>query len=123
MSTRCLLRELDTLSEAVGNRDMFIGAKLVLRRFQLRHCSHTKACTANQCIQQMIGKRNEHRYIIATQDQDLIESLKHVPGVPILTVAGGRLFLMKPSQATKDAQQKVRHTCLSYFILSANCAL
>eukprot|EP00055_Hartaetosiga_balthica_P006319 m.19652 g.19652 ORF g.19652 m.19652 type:complete len:239 (+) comp5144_c0_seq2:1242-1958(+) len=107
LTTKCLVKEIDTLGETVARgKGMFGGAKIILKKFQTRKCKHKPCVSALSCVKAMVGKSNEHRYIIATQDPAVMQELKDIPGVPILTINGGRLFLMKPSRASVEHQHK-----------------
>ena len=57
-----MLAELDLLGS-----EMY-GAKIVAQRFQLRSCAHKdKPVPASQCLQSLIGEKNDGRYLMATQ--------------------------------------------------------
>lgn len=58
----CALKELETLPKEL------YGAKLILQRFQIRRCKHTKdPVPASECLLSMLGETNPHHYFIATQ--------------------------------------------------------
>ncbi|XP_056597376.1 rRNA-processing protein UTP23 homolog [Triplophysa dalaica] len=94
-TTNCALKELESLPKEL------YGAKLILQRFQLRNCTHTKEpLPASQCLLSMLGETNPHHYFIATQDQELTTSLKKIPGVPLLYIILNTIVLDKPSAST-----------------------
>lgn len=94
-TTNCALKELETLPKEL------YGAKLILQRFQIRNCKHTKEpMSASQCLLSMLGETNPHHYFIATQDQELTTALKKIPGVPLLYIILNTMVLDKPSAST-----------------------
>ncbi|XP_067281679.1 rRNA-processing protein UTP23 homolog [Pseudorasbora parva] len=94
-TTSCALKELETLA-----KDLY-GAKLILQRFQIRRCKHTKdPVPASECLLSMLGETNTHHYFIATQDQELTTALKKIPGVPLLYIILNTIVLDKPSERT-----------------------
>ncbi|KAK7138576.1 hypothetical protein R3I93_015879 [Phoxinus phoxinus] len=94
-TTNCALKELETLPKEL------YGAKLILQRFQIRRCKHTKdPVPASECLLSMLGETNPHHYFIATQDQELTKALKKIPGVPLLYIILNTMVLDKPSERT-----------------------
>jgi len=60
--------------------------------------------TAQQCIEDMIGKSNSHHFFVASQDHELQLKPRKVPGVPILRIHYHALVLEKPNyQSLKEA--------------------
>lgn len=58
----CVLKELESLGKEL------YGAKIILQRFQTRHCAHFKdPVPASQCLISMLEETNPHHYFIATQ--------------------------------------------------------
>jgi U3 small nucleolar RNA-associated protein 23 len=53
-------------------------------------------------IKKMIGSRNFRRFIVATQDEELRELLREVPGVPLLFFQRVLIGLEAPSRASQD---------------------
>ena len=80
MITQCCMQAL----YETGNQDAISIAK----RFERRRCNHqpTKPETPSNCIESIVNVEgeNKHRYIIASQDQELRKKLRRVPGVPII---------------------------------------
>ncbi|CAK8691300.1 rRNA-processing protein UTP23 homolog [Clavelina lepadiformis] len=96
-TTRCVLAELDLLGS-----EMY-GAKIVAQRFQLRSCAHKdKPVPASQCLQSLIGEKNDGRYLMATQDPTLTKVARSIPGVPVLYIFQSNIVLDKPSRKTID---------------------
>lgn len=64
------------------------------------------AMSAGEAIRALVGARNEGRYMVATQDQELKADLRHVPSVALLFVARA-VLLMEPPSDTSRAQSAV----------------
>ncbi|KAL1256127.1 hypothetical protein QQF64_014188 [Cirrhinus molitorella] len=94
-TTNCALKELDTLAKNL------YGAKLILQRFQMRKCKHTKdPVPASECLLSMLEETNPHHYFIASQDRELTTALKKIPGVPLLYIILNTMVLDKPSESS-----------------------
>ena len=63
--TDCILRELKQLGEAVA------PAYNLMKTMKVHRCNHKEELTPSQCIQQCIGKTNENKFVIASQDKTL----------------------------------------------------
>ncbi|XP_072530983.1 rRNA-processing protein UTP23 homolog [Salminus brasiliensis] len=91
-TTNCALKELESLSD-----DLY-GAKLILQRYQIRKCKHSKEpVPASQCLLSMLEKTNPHHFFVATQDRDLTTGVMGIPGVPLLYIIQNTMVLDKPS--------------------------
>ncbi|EDQ91253.1 uncharacterized protein MONBRDRAFT_31489 [Monosiga brevicollis MX1] len=96
-TTKCLYVELDAIGE-----DMH-GAKVLLRNFKFRRCGHKPTIMAGKCVKNLIGPKNEHRFVVATQDNRLMRDLAAIPALPVITVLNNRPILLKPTVATEQA--------------------
>ncbi|KAK1603486.1 hypothetical protein QYE76_018117 [Lolium multiflorum] len=66
---------------------------------------HDKVVSAVDCILSLVGDKNPEHYFVATQDSDLWEKLREVPGVPVIYGLKNSLFIEQPSvQQRKFAQ-------------------
>lgn len=86
-TTPCILRELQQLGE--NFRGIFIAA----RRFPKENCKHEGNVEPNECLKALVGKvkyldfsyisgdSNDGKVIIASQDYELIQQLRNIPGV------------------------------------------
>lgn len=68
------------------------------------------AMSAGDAIRALIGARNEGRYMVATQDQELKADLRHVPSVALLFVARAVLLMEAPSDASRHQSAAVEET-------------
>ena len=54
------------------------------------------------------GETNKHRYVLATQSQELRTKLRAIPAVPVVHVNRSVMILEPPSDATLRAKALVR---------------
>ncbi|KAK6113434.1 Fcf1 family protein [Brugia pahangi] len=99
--TSCVLKELENLGSAL------YGALHICRQFDVESCPHRPVRTAVECIKHM-ARRMKRRatYFFATQDNELTEALKQIPGVPILFIKYNAILIDKPSEVTIQEIEK-----------------
>ncbi|WWC72784.1 uncharacterized protein I206_106748 [Kwoniella pini CBS 10737] len=79
----------------------------IAKTFERRRCNHRTAIDGNDCLKDMIGQTNKHRYVLASQSLALRTSLENVPGLPIIHFnRTGVLVLSPPSIATIREKNK-----------------
>ncbi|XP_057296768.1 rRNA-processing protein UTP23 homolog isoform X2 [Hydractinia symbiolongicarpus] len=100
-TTKCILDEGKLLGPQLH------GAHLVCKQFKLRKCTHNEPVSAQECIQSMIGEDNNHHLFVASQDNELRNVLRKIPGVPLLHIHYNTLVLEKPSKFTKREAQQI----------------
>lgn len=105
LTTACIISETEKLglfSPAVN------GATQIVKQYVVHRCGHEKKpISGTKCLLSMIGKDN--RYIIATQDRELQDKLRLIPGVPVIYLHGKAPTLDSPSEASRkhaEAMQK-----------------
>mmetsp|Transcript_32732 Transcript_32732/g.47364 ORF Transcript_32732/g.47364 Transcript_32732/m.47364 type:complete len:254 (-) Transcript_32732:46-807(-) len=101
--TRAALRELDSIIDACeekGKIDVLTAAK----QFGLDECEiledHADA-SAGDSITNFVHEGNLEGYFIATQDEQLSDTLRGMPNVPILRLNRAVLLLEAPSAASR----------------------
>ena len=106
MITQCCIEALYALgkeSQAVVN---------IAKTFERRRCNHRTAIAADDCLKDVVGETNKHRYVLSAQSLALRNAVANVPGLPIIHFnPRGVLVLSPPSRATlkhKDAQEEAR---------------
>jgi len=82
MVTGCILAELRELG------DRALGAAIIAKGFYRVKCGHTEPVGAARCVCEQIGKNNERKFLVATQDTELVRSLRQIPGVPLIRLNG-----------------------------------
>lgn len=95
MITGCVLAELRALGERA------LGAAIIAKNYYRLKCKHNEPVAAADCIREQIAETNERRLIVATQDPELLQALRQVPGVPLLRLHGQVPQLEEPSNASK----------------------
>mmetsp|Transcript_16107 Transcript_16107/g.20451 ORF Transcript_16107/g.20451 Transcript_16107/m.20451 type:complete len:143 (-) Transcript_16107:259-687(-) len=78
--TKCIMRELENLGEDKLGRDTLKQARLTVKL----PCGHSGGILdPDECIEAYIGKRNENKVFVATNDEDLRNKLRNNGSVPI----------------------------------------
>ncbi|XP_072381417.1 rRNA-processing protein UTP23 homolog [Diabrotica undecimpunctata] len=103
LTTQCAIIEMENLGAKLN------GALIILKQYGVHKCGHEgNPITGSKCFLKMLGKSNENHYIIGTQDRDLQEKVRHIPGVPLLYLHLKTPVLEKPSEvSTKEAESKL----------------
>ena len=106
LTTPCIILETEKLasfSKAVT------GAMQIVKQYPIHKCGHERhSITGTKCLLSMVGKSNSSRYIVATQDRELQDILRKIPGVPIVYLHGKAPTLEAPSQASREHAENVR---------------
>lgn len=106
------------------------------KSFERRKCNHKEAIPGDDCVSSVIGAtatylllchmehllsiatlrivgdKNKHRYVVATQSQPLRVKLRSIPAVPILHMNRSVMILEPPSDTTLRAKALVGHHSL-----------
>ncbi|KAF9015335.1 Fcf1-domain-containing protein [Cyathus striatus] len=99
MITQCCIHEL--YIQGKSQQESVDLAKT----FERRKCNHREVIPGDECLMSVIGDRNKHRYVIATQSQVLRSELRAIPAVPIIHVNRSVMVLEPPSDATLKEKQ------------------
>ncbi|CAL7946149.1 unnamed protein product [Xylocopa violacea] len=106
LTTPCIILETEKLasfSKAVS------GAMQIVKQYPIHKCGHEKhSITGTKCLKSMVGNNNSSRYIVATQDRELQDSLRKIPGVPIMYLHGKAPTLEPPSQVSRKYAEEIR---------------
>ncbi|KAI4492811.1 hypothetical protein M0804_002602 [Polistes exclamans] len=107
LTTACIILEVEKLgcfSKGI------VGAMHIIKRYAVHRCGHEKKpIPGSKCLMSMIGKDNSSRYIIATQDRDLQNELRQIPGVPLLYLHGKAPTLETPSEASQTYAENIKN--------------
>lgn len=130
MITQCCIQALYDAGEEAKE------AVEAAKGFERRKCNHFKARKQNECMLAMagtlsfrvrllsvfirfstsstdsrssrqLGEQNKNRYVFATQSLPLRESLRAVPGSPIIYIARSVMLLEAPSNQTLAKKRRV----------------
>ncbi|CAG8563120.1 9444_t:CDS:2 [Paraglomus brasilianum] len=101
MYTLCVFNELKS-------SDQNFVPELLIEGFERRGCPHRKKpVSSDECLASIIGSENQHRYCIATQNRNLREQLRAIPGVPLIYINRTVLILEPPSNATLEKAREI----------------
>ncbi|XP_041356933.1 rRNA-processing protein UTP23 homolog [Gigantopelta aegis] len=96
-TTECATAEC----EALGT--LLYGPLKVLQQFEILRCGHRPPTTAAKCMLSRIKKNNVHKFMLATQDEELTTAVKKHPGVPLLYIAYNTITLEAPTDFSKQS--------------------
>ncbi|XP_017888977.1 rRNA-processing protein UTP23 homolog [Ceratina calcarata] len=106
LTTPCIILETEKLasfSKAVN------GAMQIVKQYSIHKCGHEKhSISGTKCLLSMVAKNNSSRYIIATQDRELQDNLRNIPGVPIIYLHGKAPTLEAPSRPSQEYAESIR---------------
>lgn len=106
VTTPCAILEVEKLGPAV------YGAMLILKQFPVHQCGHKTPVLATKCLKTMIASSNENKYMLATQDRDLQEFARKIPGVPLIFIFNKAPTLDTPNEMSLfKANQHVHQCC------------
>ncbi|CCA67429.1 related to UTP23-Essential nucleolar protein that is a component of the SSU (small subunit) processome involved in 40S ribosomal subunit biogenesis [Serendipita indica DSM 11827] len=94
MITQCCIVELYKLGK---ERQPAVD---LAKGFERRKCNHREAIDGNACLKSVVGDTNKHRYIIASQSQELRAELRKVQAVPLVHIKMSVMILEPPSDET-----------------------
>ncbi|KAH8102589.1 PIN domain-like protein [Cristinia sonorae] len=96
------------------------------KTFERRKCNHREPIPGDECLADVVGETNKHRYVIATQSTELRDKLRLIPAVPVVHMNRSVMILEPPSDATMDAkeanEEKSMHASTSETKLGATAA-
>ncbi|CAL1688189.1 unnamed protein product [Lasius platythorax] len=103
LTTPCIISETEKLGIFSAQVN---GATQIVKQYAIHRCGHEKKpISGSKCLLSMIGKDNSSRYIIATQDRELQDKLRLIPGVPLLYLHGKTPTLESPSEASRKCAE------------------
>lgn len=95
LTTQCVYMETEKLGKKV------VGALIILKKFPVHKCGHEKRpISGADCLLSMVGKSNSNHYMIASQDLDLQNKLRQIPGVPLLYLHQKTPVLEHPTEVS-----------------------
>lgn len=100
VTTGCVMAELRSL----GGRAL--GAAIIAKGYYRVQCGHETPVGASRCIAEQVGKTNERRFLVATQDAELAQAVRAVPGVPLIRLDGPVPRVEEPSSQTRGVAKR-----------------
>ena len=108
--TKCVMRELENLSKEIGFKNTLLEAQKVIKE----SCKHPGGILPpDECIKQFIGKKNEVKMFVGTNDEELRNELRNLGTVPIFFMKHNILIMDSPNEIT---QEKHRMVCVILYI-------
>ena len=103
--TKCVLREFEILGPSVVG-DTLKEAKKIVKE----SCKHPGGILApDECIKNFIGKKNEAKHFVCTNDEELRNELRNLGTVPIFFFKrDGILVMDSPTEITEEKHRMVR---------------
>ncbi|KAF9056347.1 Fcf1-domain-containing protein [Panaeolus papilionaceus] len=98
MITQCCIHEL-----YLQGREQQAAVDLA-KTFERRRCNHREAIAGDECLTSVIGDKNKHRYVVASQSQPLRAHLRSIPAVPLVHMNRAVMVLEPPSDITLRAK-------------------
>lgn len=112
MITQCTIEHLYRAKTPEGKQ-----AVALAKTFERRRCGHVpqndQTLSAFECIKEVVGPTNKHRYAIATQKPKLRAILRQVVAVPIVYISRSVMILEPMSGATKNARKNMEESKLT----------
>lgn len=110
--TSCVVKELEDLADKVEDKDIQKNIKSAIhfarKNFEWRKCDHVKECvSAKECIASMVGQKNAHKFSVGTQDLELRQKLRSIPGVPLFYIKNSVCILEPHSHITAQTAEKI----------------
>jgi U3 small nucleolar RNA-associated protein 23 len=105
--TQCCIAELYKLGEA--------EPIALAKKCERRRCGHIPdPLTSRDCLTACVNihGENKHRYILATQDEQLRSQMRLVPGVPMVYIRRAVMIMEPPSPATMDRREELERNKL-----------
>lgn len=104
--TQCSMVELYR-DEKLG--DLQRDAVALAKNWERRKCNHREAIPSDECLAEVIGPANRHRYIVASDSQGLRRELREkVAGVPVVHSNSSRVVVLeKMSERTQERIKEV----------------
>jgi U3 small nucleolar RNA-associated protein 23 len=99
MITQCSMRHL--YSATPKNEALINQAKT----YERRRCNHHELenpLSSLECLSEVVGPTNKHRYIVASQDQEVRAHMRNIPGVPLVYISKSVMLLEPMNEQTAE---------------------
>lgn len=112
--TQCTMQSLYSRgSEVQGVVDMAKG-------FERRKCNHKESLSVENCITDVVGPNNKHKYVIASTNNSIRKKLHSIPGIPILHYNRMVVVLEPPSDPTTKRINQIEGEKISQSLVEKN---
>jgi U3 small nucleolar RNA-associated protein 23 len=101
--TKCVMRELEQLGRGKIGRTLDEAKKVIKES-----CKHPGGImSADECIRNFVGKKNEPKVFVGTNDEDLRNDLRNLGTVPIFFFKHNVLVMDAPTEITEEKHRMV----------------
>ncbi|KAL1861721.1 hypothetical protein Daus18300_008690 [Diaporthe australafricana] len=105
--TQCSMRHLYAQNKEPGVSRVIDMAK----DYERRRCGHhpeefPEPCSTLECLGGVVGPKNKHRYVVASQDPEVRAKMRGIPGVPLVYINRSVMILEPMAAATTRVVQK-----------------
>ncbi|KKY31685.1 putative rrna-processing protein utp23 [Diaporthe ampelina] len=105
--TQCSMRHLYAQNKEPGVARVIDKAK----DYERRRCGHhpeefLEPCSTLECLGGVVGPKNKHRYVVASQDPEVRAKMRGIPGVPLVYINRSVMILEPMAAATTRVVQK-----------------
>jgi U3 small nucleolar RNA-associated protein 23 len=114
MITQCCIRHLYDLSTSTpqdqAEKDNWIAAAKSAERRRCGHHELEEPLSTVECLESVVDPkgsgRNKHRYVVASQDQEVRKKMRTIAGVPLVYINRSVMILEPMAMATEDVRSK-----------------
>ncbi|CEF64220.1 rRNA-processing protein UTP23 homolog [Strongyloides ratti] len=104
LTTKCVLKELEKLGSPV------FGALHILKSYEILHCPHTPEKSVESCFLYLARKsikEGKQKLMFATNDSNLKEKLRTIPGISNLFIGYNTIILEDISEASLKKEENI----------------
>lgn len=105
MITQCSMRHLYL---AIPKDEALIEKAKTFERRRCNHHTLEAPLSTLQCFAEVVDSKgtrsNKHRYIVASQDSEVRQKMREIPGIPLLYIHRSVMILEPMAQATIDVR-------------------
>ena len=104
--TKCIMRELENL----GRNNIIVEQTLKQARLTVKlPCGHSGGIVdPDECIMAYIGKRNENKAFVATNDEELRNKIRNNGSAPLFFYNKSNVLIMDSPSDVSEAKFKIR---------------
>ncbi|XP_064625480.1 rRNA-processing protein UTP23 homolog [Lineus longissimus] len=89
---------------------LLFGPWKILQQFEEKPCGHANPVPASKCLYKLLKrKKNQGKYMLATQDPELSEVIRIRPGIPLLYISHKAINLEKQSNTSQEVADRTLH--------------
>ncbi|KAG7879093.1 hypothetical protein KL905_003512 [Ogataea polymorpha] len=90
----------------------------IAKKMEKRRCNHKETQSSKDCIGSIVNidGKNKHRYLVVTQDDRLRQSLRTVPGVPLIYMKRSVMIMEPMSPVSERVVQETEARKLTSYL-------